>query len=764
MTDLPDRTMRRRAVLVLAIILTFAALAASGLNRTSLAFDYRIYFASDHPALLATEETEALFGRDATVVMVVEAPAGTVLTRERLALIADLTERFWTLPGILRVQSITNHVQTRAEPDDVLSVAPLFPDPANMSDAALAQSRRDALESPDLVGRLLGADGSATLVVGQFTEISGHADGVSRVTSAARTLLEQMREAHEGVRLHLTGSIVTDQTLADAAQRDLVTLIPLSFALITGLIWAILGDWRCAALTMSVVSLSILSAVGLWAWMGGAINPVIASAPSIIATIAVADCIHLLTAFRAARRDGATPAAAVTESVRITARPILITTVTTFIGFLCLTVSPSPPFQGLGAVVAMGVLLSMLFALTILPAGLILLSSATPSDRARMSERMRGLAETVLRRRGMILAVSACLSVLLVAGISQNQFSENYVTFFDERFENRRANDVIDARITGLHRIQFALDTGAEGGLNDPAALSRISAFAKWMRTQPAVVHVHALDTLMVRLNRLLHDDDPDFETLPASREEAAQYLLLYEMSLPYGADIANLVDPLWQRTRVLVHLRVDESDDVLRFTRAAERWLETNGAPLAPARGTGLSVMFSRVAEENIPAMIFGTLATLIGISALMGAVLGSARLGVIALVSSVLPILATFGIWGFVNGRVGLGESIVAGVTLGLVVDDTVHFLTAYRRARAKGVSPEDAVRVSFGTVGVALVTTTIVLAIGFTVLAFSPYRSTANLGALAASTISVALLVDLFLVPPLLVWLERRRSPSA
>jgi len=200
-------------------------------------------------------------------------------------------------------------------------------------------------------------------------------------------------------------------------------------------------------------------------------------------------------------------------------------------------------------------------------------------------------------------------------------------------------------------------------------------------------------------------------------------------------------------------------TSEVLDLEQRALDWLTTNARLSMQKTGASPTVMFSHIGYRNIRSMLFGTFVALILISFILIFALKSVKIGLLSLIPNLIPAGLAFGLWGISNGQVGMGLSIVTGMTLGIVVDDTVHFLSKYMRARReKGLSSEDAVRYAFRTVGLALVVTSFVLAAGFMVLSMSAFNMNADMAILTAFTIVFAILADFILLPPLLMKLDK------
>ena len=270
------------------------------------------------------------------------------------------------------------------------------------------------------------------------------------------------------------------------------------------------------------------------------------------------------------------------------------------------------------------------------------------------------------------------------------------------------------------------------------------------------------MSDIFKRLNRNMHGDDPAYYGLPEERDLAAQYLLLFEMSLPYGLDLNNQINVDKSATRVIATLENITTNELRALDRDAEAWLDANFASAGGTEASGPFVMFAYIAKHNIEGMLTGTLAALLLISASLMIALRSVRLGLISLVPNLVPPIMAFGVWAVLVGEIGLASSVVTATALGIIVDATVHFLSKYQRAQKyHGADSEAVVRYAFSTVGTALWVTTAILIAGFAVLSLSTFKINATLGQLTAITLFMAIVVDFVLLPALLLALDGRRD---
>jgi len=743
---------------VLIFFILAAILAASGARFLTFKTDYRVFFSDDNPQLQAFEELQNTYTKTDNVLFVLAPRDGNVFTRETLASVVRLTESAWQIPYSIRVDSISNYQHTEAEDDD-LTVDDLVSDVERLDAAGLRRIRDIALNEPLIANRLISDRGHVTGVnVTIQLPDDGTGKEVPEITAFARQLVEEVQAGNPDLDVYLTGMVVMNNSFPEVMLRDQRTLVPMMFAVVLVTLILLLRSVSATLGTFLVIVFSIVTGMGLAGWMGIALTPPSSASPTIILTLAVADCVHVLISFLHAMRRGLDKTSAMVDSLRINLQPIFLTSLTTAIGFMSMNFSDAPPFRDLGNIVAMGVAAAFVFSVTILPALMLILPVHVKPGPTRRTRMMDKFADFVVQRRGVLFWTMGLVIVTLVTFIPRNELNDEFIKYFDKTIDFRNATEFATENLTGIYTIDYSLGTGESGGISDPGLLADIEDFANWYREQPGVLHVNSVTDTMKRLNKNMHGDQPDWYRLPDQRELSAQYLLLYEMSLPYGLDLNNQIDVSKSATRLSVAIDNVSSNELLALEDAAQQWMNDN-TPGMQTKGASPSVMFAHIGQRNIRSMLTGITIALVLISLILTFALRSLKIGLVSLIPNLAPAAMGFGLWGLLVGEVGLALSVVAGMTLGIVVDDTVHFLSKYLRARREQqLGPEDAVRYAFSTVGMALTVTTLVLIAGFMVLYQSPFKLNSDMGLMTAITIAFALATDFLFLPPLLMKVEK------
>jgi predicted RND superfamily exporter protein len=745
--------------LALAILVTAAA--GYGARHLGLSTDYRTFFSEDNPDLMAYQELEDIYTRNDNVLFVVKPRTDDVFTQRTLEAIRSLVEDAWQIPHSSRVDAITNFQHTWADGDEL--VVEDLVGPGDITDRIAERARDVALREPLLAGRLVSVDGAAAGVNVRIVLPGVSKEELPATAAHVRELERRYRERYPDLEIQSTGVAMLNMAFADAPRNDAPVVMPAMFGALLLAVVAMLRSVGGTVGTLVVILLSTVTAVGVAGHLGVFFDPTSAAAPTIILTLAVADSVHIIVSYLQALREGKHRDDAIVEAMTVNVQPVFLTTVTTAIGFLTLNFSDSPPFRLLGNVTAFGVGVAWLFAMTALPAILAMSHGRAPGrSRSGLMDRAVDCVAHVVTSRARPILIGATVAVVaLISLVPTLRINDQYFEYFDHSLPIRPGTEFAMTHLTGPYTSSFSLESGAPQGVADPEFLRTVQEFAEWLEARPAVAHVNSFSHTMKRLNQNMHGDDPAYFRQPDRRELGAQYLLLYEMSLPYGLDVNDQINVDKSALRLDVTYADVDVAMIEDETAAAEAWLRENGtASMREARGTGPALMFAKITRRNIASMVLGTGLGFLLIAGILVVALRSVRMGMISLIPNIVPTLMAFGIWAALVREVGFAVSVVAGLAIGIIVDDTVHFLSKYNRAR-RHLSAIEAVREAFERVGPAIVATTIIVAVGFAMLGMSTFRVTAYMGLLTSLTVVCALVVDFLLLPALLIAFDGRRE---
>lgn len=749
--------------IVIVAVVALVVVASLGVLRLGFEADYKIFFDEDNPQLLALETLQHTYGKSENVAFLIVPNDGNATSESTLSAIVWLTNEAWKTPYSRRVDSLANFQYTTAVGDD-LYVRNLIESEEIALPKTQAHVRSIALSDPRIAGSMLARNGDVTVVnvTVELPDLSGTdmLKPVAEVANFATELAAKAEERFSNLDIRVVGTIMVNQTFVVASLDSQLVFFPASL-LLMALILAVLTRGMSGVLATGMVMVfSVLASIGIGGWFGLPFSPPLMPVPTIVLMIVVANCVHLLVTTQNRMRTGDSKHDALVESIRLNLHPVFLASLTTTLGFLSMNFSEVPPYRHLGMFVAFGIMVSFVLSVTFLPAVLSILPfGASKKNQKSLSFSMNELADVILRHRKVLFCIWLIVVPAMILAISRNDLNDVLVHFFNKNVEFRQDTDFMDERLSGNTLLEYSLEASTVGGATDPNFLQDVANFAEWYRNQPPVRHVATIADTFKQLNKSMHGDDPAMYQIPDSQELAAQYLLLYELSLPQGLNLNNQIDRSRSATRVSVSTETLNSKDLLEINERAQAWLQENAPHVAGVSGSGPSTLFAYIGQRNIQTMLIGTVIVLLAISAILLFALRSLRIGLISIVPNLLPAILGFGVWGLTVGQVGLALSVVVAMTIGIVVDDTVHFLGKYLRARRElNHEPEAAIRYAFDTAGRALLTTTLVLVAGFLIFVFSPFVPTAQVGILTALIIGFALIADFTLLPTLLLWVDR------
>lgn len=752
----------RRWLTILLSLLVMLALAAGATRLIVVDVDFRNHFGESDPHLIALEQLEETYALSDAVLVAVAPHNGTIFTQETLVAIEELTEQLWRTPYATRVDSISNYTHSEGFEDELV-VEQLIDEASSLSDTDIQRIMDIALGTEEVAGRFVSRDGRvAGLVVSIILPDDNRELAKREVTDYLYETVADAGEKYTSIDYHLLGGLILNRVIGDALDDETGVLGPI--ALGTMLLVALVltrSIWGTLAIMLMIATI-IPSALGFAGWTGLRLFGESGAALFVLMAVTVAHSVHIIEGMARGLRQGMAKAEAAIHAVRVNMWPVFLTSFTTAIGFLSLNFVDMPPFRVMGNIVAFGSMCAFAFAVTLLPAFLSVLPFRAQKMREDKQDFFDRLSRFVISYRTILLCFFGILTVFLVAGISKIELRENWLEVLDESYEFRQSADFLSENFPGVETYEYSLDSGREGAVTDIEYLEQVESFANWYREQPEFVHIFSIADIMKRLNKNLHGDNPEYYALPDDPELAAQYLLLYEFSLPVGRDLNNLIDHDRRATRVTVSVKSMSSKEKIDLDDRARAWLRQN-VPSMETGATGISIVGSHSIQRNIENMLQGTFVAMAIVSLLLFAIFRSIRLGLVSLIPNFLPAAMAMGLWGYLVGEVGVPAAVVTAIAFGVIVDDTIHFMTKYTDSRKAGKLPSESVQIAFSSVGRALFTTTIVFGLGFMVFGASGVVGNQVLGLLVGITVIIALVADFLFLPPLLMLLDGTKETS-
>lgn len=755
---LAETIIRYRPLCIIISLLILAGLA-QGLSKINFNPDINVFFPENDTLTTSHLSIEDTYSSMDNAVIGIGVKEGTVFTNEVLSLIEDLTEKAWKTPHSLRVDSLSNYSYVSADGDD-LYIEP-FLEGSSTYDLKTLKEKELIIEEEELAyGAIISKDKKTSLINIVFDPPredieSEYQESLNYVLG----FLEEARKNHPEVDLIISGIVYMEYQSPMLLKAQMPKLMPTAILVILLTLFLLLRSLVAVAGSFLVILMSVVSAMGSIGFMSGDIAQPFIMVPILIATLAVADCVHLFTLYFQNLDSSRKSKEAMLESLKLNLQPLFLTSLTTAIGFLSLNLAPVEPLRGIGNGVAVGVFLAFIFTVLLL-APIVSYFNVKQSKNINFQKNIaRKLGRFSIKNYKRLLVIVPVISCFLMAFIPLNKTNDNPLEFYSERYTTSAADSKwISQRIGGTFPVSYELNS--QGIVSDPEFLREVDKFSEWLASNKEVLHVSSLSKIMKNLNKTLHGKQEEWNIIPTEPDLSAQYLFFYEMSLPYGLDLTNSISQNKESIKLVASLKELGSLEYREFAKKVENYASQNMPEDMVSIGTGTRPIFAFMSNMLITQLIYALGIGIVLITATIILFFRSLRYGMLTSVTNLLPIGVAFGIWAIVSGEISMLVGIGMGTTLGIIVDFTVHFLSKYLHARRqKNLSAEEAVEYAFETVGFALIITSFSLILGFLVLLqafFIPIHGFVLFSSIAFLS---ALIIDLLLFPALLITWDKR-----
>jgi predicted RND superfamily exporter protein len=747
---------RYRIALVLAI-LAGALVLSPRANITAIDNDLTAWFSRDDPVYAEYERFRDEFGGTRNLIIAIEAPSrDRLLSTEGFDYLARVSGDIERVEAVDRVISLATATVVDATRGDAgqeaeLRVRKLIDDLDTRTPAEVGQR---ALDDELLRGDLISADGAVAAVIVFFDE--------SRIDAVRAPVLARIqalvREAlPDGFRAHFNGSLEITETYNRVTLTNQTRFTPPIFLLTMLAIYAMFRSWRYTVLTLGAVLVSVIWTLGLYDLLGFSYNVLSSMIVPLVVVLAISDDVHIIQHYDEARRRSTAEQAFISTVSHLLA-PLIGASGTTALGMASLALSSVVAVREFGLGSAIGVMVDLAISIVLVPTilGWMKPATAPPPQQRWFENPMRAVAAFTVRRAGLVMLVAAAVTVVSMAGLLRLRVDTNHINFFSETHPLGSSARVIDTRLSGIYAFQIFLE-GAPDSLKQPDALQRMDRLQNDLRTLPFVKKVSSLADYVKRVNREIGIDGR--AVIPDDPAVVAQELFVFGLSDEGRMELARVAASDYSKAQITINLASMSSDLVFRQVEEAERMAaRAFDGSLIRATVTGSGRLFATLDHYLVTSQISSFTTAFLTVFAVIFIVFRSWRFGVLAIVPNLFPVLAVFGVMGWLDISLNIATVMLASVALGVVDDDTIHFISRYRKETGLGASTNEAIATATAFEGRAALTTTLISSCAFAVLALSEYRPSAWFGGLLSLTMVVAFLAEIFVLPATITLLPR------
>lgn len=763
--------------LALVFVLALTATLVLQLPKLSIDTSNDAFYHADDPIRVEYNEFRQQFGKDDHIFLGLNPDKifDTTFLQTLEQLHQEIDQK---VPHINKVTSLIN-VRNSYGLDDELVVEDLIESIPQTAEQ-LTALKQNAMSNPFYENYLLSSDG-------QFTFIDIEPDAVtiiktSEPNSSVETKYVSTKEYAEMVdallpildkyatanlKIYAAGFPVITDRLARAIKQSMAELTPLTILLNLVFLTLLFRRFSGVVYPTVIVLITIVSTVGVMAWLSLPLDLVTTVLPTLLSVVAIADSVHLLSGFYLEYgRNGGDKKAAIAHSMGRNGLPILMTSLTTSVGLASFILADLAPIANLGLVAPIGILLAFIYTILLLPA----LIAIFPMKKIDNDFVINSTADKILdwitdvtcqRHKGIIVA-SVVVLVIGITGAVQLKLSHNSLTWLPEESKVRLDTSVIDKALGGSIPIEITIDTDKSLGLYDPDLINRLALseeVVKDLGSESVGIGIaSSLHLVIKEINKALHANNNAEYVIPKSRELIAQELLLFEISA--AEDLRKLVDDDYSKVRFTVMVPFTDAIQIKPVVdRIRDHFISTYSDSKVTISGIG--PMLVETMYDVITSMFKSYGFALIAITLLMIVLIGKLKIGLVSMAPNLIPIILVMGLMGWMGMPFDFSNMLVGSIAIGLVVDDTIHFLHNLRHHLDRTGNIRIAISDTLHSTGRAIFITSMVIVSGMAVAMTSDLNSTANFGLITATVIFCALLADFFLVPALMFAIYKNRA---
>ena len=770
----------RTLFLILLIVVGFL----SQLPKLTMDTSSEGFLHDNDPTLLQYNKFREQFGRDELLLLAIKTP--DIFTNEFLTKLNNLHEELEdNVPYLDEINSLINARNTRGEGDSLI-VEDLFEElpgsPEEMQakktltlnsklfknlviseDAEfttiMIRSNAYAVESSDNFDLMEGFEDEPTKPAGEekreFLTDAQNSEMVTKVYD----IIEKYKS--DDFQIYAAGNPIVIDRIKRAMQHDMQTFTKLSLLGIAIILFLLFRRISGVLMPLLVVTLTLLSTFAAMAATGTALKLPTQILPSFLLAVGVAASVHLLAMFFRYFDQHENKREAIAHALSHSGLAITMTSLTTAAGLLSFSASEVAPISDLGLFSASGVLISLIYSLVLLPALIAVIpikhkkDDKTVSRKKAMDTVLLKIANFSTSNHKLIIGVAVLAFVIAIGGLLKTTFFHDPLKWLPESWDTRKATELVDVKLKGSGFLEVIIDTGEVNGLYDPlvmASIDELNSKINTLSTERIFVGktISVLDILK-ESNRALHANDEAFYRIPSDRALIAQELLLFENS--GSDDLEDFVDSQFTMARITVKTPWVDAASNADFVRLIEKEIASTLDPSLSTYVTGMGSLFSRTLNAAIESTKISYVIATVIITLMMIAMLGQIKLGLISMIPNLLPILFAIGIMGYFSMPLDMFTMLIGSIAIGLVVDDTIHFMHNFQRYYHQYGDVDKAVEETLLSTGRAIMVTSIVLCFGFFIFMAASMNNVFRFGFITGLTIIFALLADLFLAPALM-----------
>ncbi|QFR50137.1 MMPL family transporter [Sulfurimonas lithotrophica] len=566
--------------------------------------------------------------------------------------------------------------------------------------------------------------------------------------------LEHMLKKYEAdnFKIYDAGSPIVTKNLQTSLMKDMSTFILYVVLTIAILLFLTFKKISGIIIPLFVVILTLLSTIGLMALFGYPITSMTQILPSLLLAVSIGDSIHILSIFYHKYDESGDKNLAISYAISHSGLAVFMTSVTTAASLASFAISDIAPVAALGIFSAIGVTIALIFTIVFIPIMLSLfpIKHRVKDEDSFLDAFMIKVANFSINYYKSIVASSLIVIVVSLVLASQMHFSHNPLHWFKKDNNVRVNTQTIDKELRGSISIEVVLDTKKENGVYNPEFLNKIQKVTKEIYTYKGenyfIGKIVTINDVLKEINMALNENKQEFYKIPQNQKLIAQEFLLFENS--GSDDLEDIVDNRFSKTRISIKAPWVDSVEYVELIKKLETLLNTEFKDLAEISITGTLPILSTTITKSIESSIESYIIAFGVIALLLVVLIGSFKLGFLSMIPNLTPIMFALAFMVFYNLPLDMFTILIGAIAIGMVVDDTIHYMHNFKRYYIVHKNIDEAIRLTLHSTGRAILITSVVLSSGFLVFMFASMNNLFNFGLITGITVLVAMFTNLVL----------------
>ena len=756
-----DLLLEKRNVLAL-VTLAFSLFVAVGIGDTRMEATSKSLLSDSDPFKLEVEMAQEDFPPTTGVLFAFE--ADDIFALESLQAMDALTQRYSEVKSAIAVNSLLNRRFNDSD-QKIYGRDYLIPELDGLTASDTAKVREIALNDEDIVKNSLSKTGDMALAQIRYKNAEDDQATRLEIARSVIALRDSLRSEFPSVDIYVLGGLMFELDGINARTKDNQVLLPLVLTIGILLLWFCLRSLPFSISLMAMAALSFTATMGTYGWLNIAFNQISTLGPLVVIVIAIADGIHVLSIYAQGLHKDMNKIDAMRESLRVNIQPITLATVTTAMGFLSLNYSSSPGIYGFGNIIAIGVVWAYIVTLAILPALVLLLPTNKVPKPLGIAAFIRAVIKLVTTRGNVLFWASAAIIVVTLGLLPLNKLDFDRFTFVDEDSDAHHVLTALSEKIGNDQALAYSIDSGEYYGITQPEFLQQVETLSIWLEAQPESSFVTSYTDYLRSRNKSDNDDDEAYDILPEDQLQIIDYLVGYQLVQEIEPSLQPIFNADYSAVRLVIATSNLSNKELLDFNDRIDDWIAENVQKKYKVLHGDNSILYVRLDRLITMELMYGFMLSFFFITITMIIGLQSWRYGLLSIMPNLFPATIVFGVWAVFVGELSPYILMLFSISIGLVVDDSVHILSKYISGKKDGMSPESASVYSLDRAGSAITITTLSLALGTFILVFSSTPYFQSVASLLTPIIIVAWALDLFFLPPLLIkfdnWMDRNKA---